>query len=170
MNQWYVLKTKPHREAQVAQVLINARLEVFNPKIRELSYRGTLRYYSVKPLFPSYLFLHINFDNTDNIHMIKYTRGVSKILCAGNKPLPVEEEIIQTLRERISPEGVIEQRHSTFLPGDTVRIRKGPLKDLIGILEKSAKAEERVIVLLHLVNYKMQASLHWTEIEKIKAA
>jgi transcription antitermination factor NusG len=115
------------------------------------------------------LFLNINFQNAANIHMVKYTRGVSKILCAENRPLPVRAEVIQTIQSRANSDGIVEKQ-ARFMAGDPVRVRRGLLKDLEGILERSVSDEERVIVLLKLVNYNMRATLHWTEVEKLHAA
>lgn len=169
MNQWYIIKTKPHRDESVGTLLRNGGFEIFNPKIREVSYRSQVRYFNTKQLFPCYLFLNIDFSNPENIHLVKYTRGVSKILCTEHKPLPVESAIIQTIQERCNNQGIVDR--SMFLKkGDLVRVKKGMLKDLMGILEKPLPAEQRIIVLLNLANYKLQATLHWTEVERIKAA
>lgn len=169
MKQWYIIKTKPHRDNSVTTLLTNGGFETFNPKIREISYRGQVRYFNTKQLFPCYLFLNIDFDNPQKIHLVKYTRGVSKILCTDNKPLPVEPLIVQTIQERCNSQGVVD-RSIALKQGDLVRVKKGMLKDLIGILEKPIPAEQRIIVLLNLANYKMQATLHWSEVERIKAA
>lgn len=169
MNQWYIIKTKPHRDESVGTLLTNGGFEIFNPKIREISYRSRIRYFITKQLFPCYLFLNAEFDNPQNIHLVKYTRGVSKILCTENKPLPVEPLIIQTIQEQCNNQGIVD-RSIPLKKGDLIRVKKGMLKDLIGILEKPLPAEQRIIVLLNLANYKMQATLHWSEVERIKAA
>lgn len=165
MNRWYVLKTKPRKEDDVSTLLARANFEVFNPKIRDTFYRGATGGFCTKPLFPSYLFLHVNFDIAENIHMIKYTRGVSKILCAENKPVAVHDDLVETLKKRTNGTGIIEQ--IALKSGDSIRVRKGMLKDLEGILMKPSSDNERIIVLLKLVNYEMKAHLHWTEIEKL---
>jgi len=169
MNQWYVVKTKPHREDDVTKLFSLAQFEAFNPKIRSVFYRGTLSHFRMVPLFPSYIFLNIDFANANLIHLVKYTRGVSKILCSDGKPHALDETIVTTIKSRIKDNGLVEFSPS-LQPGDEIVVKKGMLKDLIGILEKPCSADERVIVLLKLAHYNMKASLHWTEIEKIRAA
>jgi transcription antitermination factor NusG len=169
MNKWYVLKTKPHREDQVNILLTKASFATLNPKIKLLSPKKK-NSFTIKSLFPSYLFLNIDFNDPLNIHLIKYTRGVSKILCAENKPVALDDEIIFTIKSRMSENGVIEQIPSHLNQGDTVKVTHGLLKDLVGVIEKPVSDEERVIVLLSLVNYKLKASLHWSELEKLQAA
>lgn len=168
MIQWYVVKTKPFKEDHVSKIFQNAGFETFNPKLKEVNYRGTLKTYSMKPFFPTYLFLQIDFDKEALIHLVKYTRGVSKILCAEKKPLALKSQIIKLLKSHCNKNGVVEK--VPFLEGSPVRVRKGILKDLIGIIEKPIPSEERIIVLLKLLNYNMKASLHWTEVELIHAA
>lgn len=169
MSKWYVIQTKPHNEERVHRILSRAGLESFLPKIREICYVKNVTHFRHKPLFPSYLFLHIDFDNSHNFHLIKYTRGVSKILCADNKPLPVAEEIVDTIKARVNPANVVEHPFQ-LKAGDNIRVKRGLLKDLIGVLEKPSSAEERIFVLLKLANYDMKARLHWTEVEKLHAA
>lgn len=168
MDHWYVIKTKPRKEDDVRILFANANLEVFLPKIRERFYASTAPIYRVKPLFPSYLFLRIDFQRAENIHMIKYTRGVSKILCAENRPLELDEKMIRAIQSRLNGDGLIDC-HLKINDGDRIRVRKGFLKDLEGILVKRASDSERVIVLLNHISAKVSAALHWTEIEKLAA-
>lgn len=166
MNQWHIIKTKPLKENDVCNLLTKAHFEVFSPKIKEVFYRQRQENFKIKSLFPSYLFLNIDFDKAENIHLIKYTRGVSKILCAEKKPLPLPDQIIKTLKGRTNEDGVIEH-HTALKAGDYIRVKKGLLRDLEGILVRPASEEERLIVLLKHVSFKMSAKLHWTEIEKL---
>ncbi|MDO8520443.1 MAG: transcription termination/antitermination NusG family protein [Deltaproteobacteria bacterium] len=169
-KRWFIIKTKPQKDENVTSMVAKAGFEVFCPKIREIFYAKNVASFRTKPLFPSYLFLHVDFDDPANVHMIKYTRGVSRILCAEGKPLPLAEQIVATIKARTNAQGIIERRQTVLKAGDPIRVRKGLLKDLIGILEKPASQEERVIVLLKLANYEMKAQLHWTEVEKLHAA
>jgi transcription antitermination factor NusG len=170
MNQWYVIKTKPHKEEDVAKLLSLAKLKTLHPKINNVSYRGTIPHLRMSSLFPCYLFLNTDFSDFNLIHMVRFTRGVSQILCSNGKPHPLSQDVINTILQRVDSHGIISFNPHQFRTGEPVRVTKGILKDLIGILEKPCLAHERVTVLLKLVNYNIKASLHWTEIEKIKVA
>lgn len=169
MNQWYIIKTKPFKEIGVQKLFTQADIETFSPKMRDINYRRQGMTSTTKSLFPTYIFIHIDFDISENIHLIKYTRGVSRILCAEGRPLPVGEKIIQAIKMRSNSEGVIEMP-IRLKPGDKIRVKKGILKDLMGIMEKRTSDNERIIVLLKLINYEMRATLHWAEIETLQAA
>lgn len=167
MKHWYIVKTKPGREAQAAALLTQGEFEIFYPRMRELVYRSGGKSFTLKSLFPSYLFVRADFGESRDFHMVKYTRGVSHVLCAGSLPLPVQPSVIAAIRSRADATGVVEVS-SRFKEGQIVRVKKGMLKDLIGILEEPCSDEERVRVLLQLVNYRMRANLHVSELEAVR--
>lgn len=155
---WYVIKTKPKKEESAERQLAKANYEVFLPKIK-----GVV---SHKPLFPSYLFIHTDFQNPDHFRLVRYTRGVSKVLSDTEGPQPVSDFIINTLRERTRDGSLIEQE-LLFKEGDEVSVKKGILKDLIGIIERNLSEIGRVKVLFKWLNGSvMRASLKYTELKK----
>ena len=163
---WYVIQTKPCAEESVQQHLRNAQFETFLPKIRTMVRGSGKSVARIKSLFPSYLFAHINLDDANLYHMIRYTRGVRRILGDGNLPIPVPDEMIRIIQERIGADGVIEQR-LTMKKGDEVRIRKGVFSDLVGILEKPVSAAGRVRVLLNIMRYRVRCELSAADVERI---
>ena len=163
---WYVIQTKPTAEADVQRHLENARFETFNPRIRTMV-RGRNRTSSrVKSLFPSYVFARIDLTDPNLYRMIKYTRGVRRILGDGVAPVPVPDEMIDIIRERVNAEGVIEQR-LVMKKGDPVRIRSGLFRDLVGILEKPVSAAGRVKVLLQIMQHQVKCELSAAEVERL---
>jgi transcription termination/antitermination protein NusG len=163
--QWYVIQTKPTSEDNVRLHLKNANIETFLPKIKQ-AVRGKKSASSrIKSLFPSYLFAFIDLQDPSMHHMIRYTRGVRKILGDGDKPVPVPEEMISIIKERIGEEGLIEQG-LTMKKGDSVRIKGGAFQDLVGILEKPASPAGRVRVLLQIMHHQIKCDLSAADIEK----
>lgn len=162
---WYVIKTKPLAEDEVRQRLARANFEVFLPRIKSIVRSRAKSVARLKSLFPSYLFARLNLEDAEIYHMIKYTRGVHRILGSGAMPVPIPEEVIDCIRQRVNKEGVLEQA-LVFKKGDSVRIRRGPLRDLIGILEKPVSANGRVRVLLEIMRKVVRADLPCSEIER----
>lgn len=163
---WYIVQTKPTAEDQVRKRWEQAGYEVFLPKICQLV-RGVSRPVErTKPLFPSYLFTRCDLDNATTFRDVRYTRGVRRILGGNNHPLPVHESIIVAIREQVNKEGVLEQ--SLILKaGDRVRVRRGPLADLVGILKKPVSAAGRVRVLLDVYHKLIHAELFCSEVERL---
>jgi transcriptional antiterminator NusG len=162
---WYVVRTKPCKEDFAELQLLRGNFEVFNPKIKSLSKQRGNGHFTLKPFFPGYIFVHSDFDNPYYHHMVKYTRGVSKIL--GNEyPISIKNEIIRLIKERANGGTIIEQ-NVIFKAGRWVRIRRGPFRDLIGVLERPPGPTGRVRVLLDIVWYSAHVDCHWTEIERM---
>ncbi|MBI2082703.1 MAG: hypothetical protein HYT76_03955 [Deltaproteobacteria bacterium] len=158
MSRWYVLQTKPKKEDQVLKRLCLSSFELFSPKIKVMA--------SQKPLFPSYLFIKTDFSNARTFQNIRFTRGVSRILGSADGPVPIPETIVDTLREKTRDGSLIEQ-DLLFKEGIEVRVKRGMLMDLIGIIEKNISASGRVRVLFKWFNNCMRADLKYTELEKV---
>lgn len=159
MNQWYVVKTKPKKEEEVERHLRRISADVFLPKIRALM--------RAKPLFPSYLFICGNLSNSSLYQLVKFTRGIHKILGDTEGPQPISESIIQTLRDKTRDGSLIEQE-LLFREGDRVRVKKGFLKDLSGIIEKNIPSSGRVKVLFKWLSGSARAAVKYTELEKLE--
>ncbi len=163
---WYVIQTKPLAETAVQKHFENAGIESFLPKIRQMI-RGKKRGASrIKSLFPSYVFAHANLRDPNLHRMVRFTRGVRRILGDGKDPVPVPDEMIDIIRERVGEDGVIEQG-LVMKKGDCVRVRGGVFKDLIGILDKPVSSAGRVRVLLQVMHHQVRCELSAADIEKM---
>jgi transcriptional antiterminator NusG len=174
---WYVIQTKPLNEDRVCQQFKNlARkgadsaevdsawaVEAFCPKIKCMSVSKGDKV-KLKPLFPSYVFIHWDLANPANHHLVKYTRGVNKVLGEGGKVVPIGEDVIQTIKKRTMDGEIIEQK--VFKVGDPIKVRRGHLKDLIGILDRPVSDSGRVSVLLNLFNRNLRVQMTCADISR----
>ena len=151
--QWYAVYTKPKREDAVAGSIENAGIEVFNPRLKQKKYLQGAYRNKISPLFPCYVF--VKFEPETTSHMIKYTRGVKKIV-GGDLPWPVSDEIIDLIRAQ-EEDGIVTIKPPQFKYGDSVAINDGPLSGLKGIFEKELNGQERVVLLLNAVEYQARA-------------
>lgn len=159
---WYVVQTKPNREDWVCQHLSFATIETFNPKIRSFG-QGSL--FREKHLFPSYIFARAMLKNPNLHRLVRFTRGVTRILGVQSTPIPVSDDVVSTIRSYLNQDGCVEQK--VFLKaGEAVRVKKGPLYDLVGILEKPVSPTGRVQVLLQLMQRQIRTFLHCSELER----
>jgi transcriptional antiterminator RfaH len=97
--QWFVIQTKPGNEQRANTNLLNQEIETFLPLYRAHQYRNGRLMQRIKPLFPSYLFAKL--DLLPHYDRVKWTRGVRKILGNREGPLPISENVIKTIRERM---------------------------------------------------------------------
>jgi transcriptional antiterminator RfaH len=153
VQRWFVVNTKPKNEERAFHNLISARYDVLNPKIRLRKYKETGFIEQVEPLFPSYIF--VKFDPVEDYYMVKYARGVKKIVSFAGKIVPLQDELIEFIKRRLT-DGVATVEKKKFRKGEKVFIKEGPFKGLAGIFERELEGEERVMILLEGINYYAQ--------------
>lgn len=160
---WYAVYTKPRQEDAVADKLSTAGIEVFNPKLREKKTIKRRLCEVIGPLFPCYLF--VRFDIDSNYRLVKYTRGV-RSLVGGNNPIPVGEDIIETIKSRMNG-GIAVMQIPHLNPGDRIVVREGPLKDLSGIFERELSGIGRVSILINAISYQARVVIEKELLKKV---
>jgi transcriptional antiterminator RfaH len=164
MDLWYVIQTKPKKEEEAESYLSTRGVEMFNPLMETFALRNGGMNKELKPLFPGYIFG--KFDLEQNYPLVRWARGVKKILGFGSYPTPISEEIIEIIKGRTDTQGIVRVKYH-FEPNDVVRIKTGPLKDLLGIFERWLSNSERVKILLNLIGYQPAVEIHCSMIEKV---
>lgn len=162
MKQWYCLYTKPNSEHRVSAALEWQDLETYLPMIKSSSDRSTGR---GKPFFPCYLFLQADLQRLE-LSRLRWTPGLRKIIAFNNKPAPIPEEFIDSIRnivERLEHSGGL-PIHS-FSRGDTVRIQTGPLAGLEAIFDDPGNTNRRVHILLEILGQLTRVSIDVDELE-----
>jgi transcriptional antiterminator RfaH len=93
-RQWYVLHTKPKQEERANSNLAAWGVETLHPKLKARRYNEFTGKptYITQPLFPRYLFA--KFNAGEQLSKILFTRGVHNVVCFGDSPASVSEEII----------------------------------------------------------------------------
>lgn len=161
---WYVIQTKPKKEEEAKSYLSTNGLEVFNPLMETFTPRNGTLNKEFRPLFPNYIFGRFNIEQ--NYNLVRWARGVKKILGFGGDFTPVSEEVIELIKKRTDSHGIV-RRNSHFESNDLVRIKSGPLKDLLGIFDRWVSDSERVRILLNLIGYQPEVEIHYSLIEKV---
>ena len=163
MNLWYVIQTKSNKEEQVHSFLSLKGVEIFNPRLETFPSGIERGSKELKPLFPTYLFG--KFDVEQDYPLVRWARGVKKILSFGGYPTPISEPVVELIKRRTDASGIV-RKSLSLMPDDPVRITFGPLKDLVGIFERWVSDSERVRILLNVIGYQPTVELHFSMIEK----
>jgi transcriptional antiterminator RfaH len=164
MENWYVIQTKPKKEEEATSYLSTKGVEIFSPLMEAFNTRNAKVTKELKPLFPGYIFG--KFDLEQNYPLVRWGRGVKCVLGFGGYPTSISEQVVEIIKERTDTQGVVRVKQG-FKPNDVVRIKAGPLKDLIGIFERWVSDNERVRVLLNLIGYQPAVEIHYSMIEKV---
>lgn len=155
MNRWHVAQTKPRGEF-VAKMNIAGKLEleVFLPTIERRRSIGRRAADLIEPLFPGYLF--VAFDpSRDQWRKILAERGITRMLCHGDRPDTVPSEVIDRLRERANGDGLIVDDTPAavirYAAGQWLKLRDGPFAGHSAMVAEAFDGKGRVSVLLSIL-------------------
>lgn len=150
---WYVIHTHVKQEERASENLMSWGVETLHAKLRNRRYNqftGAPTYLT-QPLFPRYLFA--KFNAREQLPKVRFTRGVRNVVCFDGNPAPVDDEIIDIIRERIDENGFV-KANDELKPGDKVVISAGPMRNLVGIFEREVKGSDRITILLTAIEYQ----------------
>jgi transcriptional antiterminator RfaH len=145
MAYWAVARTESQREATARRFLGAQGFECYLPVIQlpPLPGRGVRR---IAPLFPGYLFVHIELQ----WYAVKPTFGIrGGLIMDGAVPGKIADSVIDEIRQR-EVAGVVKlPAPSRFKRGQKVRIVRGPFEGRDGLYDGQAPNErERVLLSL----------------------
>ncbi len=146
---WYAVHTKSNQEDIVAHHLSQLDVEILNPKQRKKRTIWGRPTVVRVPLFPGYLFAR--FDPGRTLHTIQYTRGVRKVLHFGTTLLRVEDEIIQSIKDRLDQDNCVELQAPQLHRGDPVSVTDGVLNGLRGVFKREMNDRKRVVLLMNIL-------------------
>jgi transcriptional antiterminator RfaH len=157
MRKWYVLYTKPRQEKSTGWHLERKGLLYFLPMICN-PWEGKGK--AVEPLFPSYLFVHLNFSK--EFYLAAWTPGAKRFVTFGEEPTPIDDGTMAFLMEKTGKNGIIEAR-SSLKPGDEITISGGPFEGLAAIIKNPPDRKGRVQVLMNILRQQTQVDvpIHW---------
>ena len=152
---WFLIYAKPRQEETAKTQLSRQGYGVYLPMTQQTRKRGVRRITSIEPLFPRYLFIHLN-TCTDDWGPIRSTVGVSALVRFGMEPALVPEDLISLLQSRESESGLHVWVMPGFHAGQAVRVTHGVLQDYEGIFVAD-NGRERAVVLLDILGRKARA-------------
>jgi transcriptional antiterminator RfaH len=165
---WYAIRTHPKQEARAESNLRAWQLEIFAPAFRESRWNqaNSSTSHSIKPLFPQYIFAR--FDLESMLQKVRFTRGVHSVVTFGDRPAPVEDEIISIIKSRIGKDGLI-SFDDDLKTDDEVLITDGHFKSMCGVFERDMRDSDRVMVLLKTLNYQAHVIVERSLVRKLGA-
>jgi transcription antitermination factor NusG len=143
---WYAVRVRSNYERTVSTVLDHKGVEQFLPTYRSRRVWSDRVKTIELPLFPGYVFCRIPLEERNRVIT---TDGVVGFVGAGRQPIPVSEAEIDAIRTIVQSQAPAEPW--PFLKiGQTVRINRGSLSGIEGILIK-VKSSWRLVVSVMLL-------------------
>jgi transcriptional antiterminator RfaH len=164
---WFVARTKPNREDHAERSLSLRGLAVFLPRIVEVGcYVSLFPRQQPAPLFPGYLFVHLNLPV--DYQRVIWAPGVRELLCLGGGPIPIGDDVIDQLRLRCDPAGVVHVASTPWNRGDRVEIAAGPFAGLLATVETVMPRRQRIKLLIDFLARQTSVDLPLTAIKGVR--
>jgi transcription antitermination factor NusG len=163
---WYCIHTKPLKEAHVAAHCgAPLGLETYYPRLRGYRTIRRVRRLVVGPLFPRYLFCR--FDPGVSFRAVRYAPDVLDIVHVGAVPAIVEDGLIAGLRQWAGDALDETTVRPTLRTGAPVEIIDGPLRGLTAIIAHAEDGEERVAILLTLLQHGTRMTISREQLKAV---
>jgi transcription antitermination factor NusG len=156
---WYAVYTCARHEKQVAEQMERRRLNGFVPLYRATHRWKDRRKEVVLALFPSYVFVHLALQ--DRLRVLEIP-GVVNLVSSQGKPIPLPEEEIEPFRRAAG--SVRMEPHPYLRTGHRVRLRRGPMTGLEGILLRR-KEGLRLVVSIEILMRSVAVEVGETDVE-----
>ena len=165
-SSWYALYTQSHCEELVHRQLAAKGFHAFLPKIDVWSRRAGVRHVIHVPMFPGYLFLHHAMDKASHVEVRK-ARGLVRILGEQwNRLTVVPDDEIQAV-QRVVDSRLPALPHPYLREGCRVRIIRGPLAGVDGILLQTKPTQGLVVLSLHLLRRSVALEIECTQVAPV---
>jgi len=143
---WYGIRTRANHEQLTAMNLDSRGYQPYVPTYlarRNWSDRVKIIH---APLFPGYVFCRFNANHRQ---LIITAPGVVSVICFGEKPAPIPDSEIEAI-QTILQSGLATEPCPFLREGQRVRVTRGSLKDIEGLLIKK-KADWRLVVSVNML-------------------
>ena len=160
---WYLVYTKPRQEESARIHLDRQGYAAYLPRARQVRRQQGRRVLTVEPLFPRYLFIHLD-THTDNWGPIRSTVGVASLVRFGREPALIPSALIAFLKDREGEGGLHEWAETEYREGDAVTVADGAFRGYAGIL-LARNSRERVVVLLDILGRPVRMRLTVSQLE-----
>ncbi len=164
MKRWYLLYCKRGEQTRAKLHLENQGVECFYPTIEvEKILRGK-RQKVEEPLFPSYVFVHFDYEQGPNFTSVRSTRGVVDFVRFGAQPKEVQDELVVELKQIDLDSRDNSAYDNMPKHGDQVRIKSGQFAGFDTIFQEQ-DGEKRSIMLVQMITKPVPVSIDNSDLD-----
>jgi transcriptional antiterminator RfaH len=161
---WFAVFTLPKNEKAVVKHLSLRSVETFLPTYEDVRvWKNRQRVNVVLPLFPSYLFVHIN--RWERVKVLQ-SPGVLHIVGNGRDDVSLSEAEVEFLRSGLNGRKI--EPFGDFVVGERVRIKSGLMQGVEGVLVRK-KAKLRFVLAINLIKQYAAVEIDADDLELVLA-
>jgi transcription antitermination factor NusG len=142
-QRWFAIQTRSNFDLRVADQLVAKGIEQYLPSYQEVHQWKDRKRQITVPLFNGYLFVRLGNSSAARLKVLQ-TPGVVRILSRGVELEPVPDEEIEAVRRVVESRSAL-SIHPFLTEGTRVRLKRGPLKGIEGILIR-IKNQARLVI------------------------
>ena len=157
---WYAVYTCARHEKRVAAQLRERCVDCFLPLYQSIRHWKDRCKQLELPLFPGYLFVQIH--ARDRLRVLQIP-GVVRLVTFNGKLARIDSSELELLRSGVERGGTL-QPHPYLAVGRKVRILRGPLAGIEGILERM-KRKYRVVISIDLIMRSVATEINVADLE-----
>jgi transcription termination/antitermination protein NusG len=170
---WYVVhsysgyenKVKKNLEQRIETMGMQDKIfRVIVPTEEEVEIRDGQRRTSRRRVFPGYILVHMIMDD-ESWYVVRNTPGVTGFVGSGSKPLPLSQEEVDKILQRMETEQP--RIKVSFRIGETVRIIEGPFADFMAVVDELYPERGKVRVLVSFFGRETPVEMDFLQVEKI---
>ena len=159
---WYALFTKSRQE-RIASIRLQALdIPFFLPMNDEVHQWSDRKQLVSVPLFPGYLFIHIERLSKKKLHVVN-APGVVGFVGNQSGPLPIPDSEIESIRTMFT-RGDKCRPHAFLKEGDRIRMVRGPLSGIEGTLLRSG-AKAQLVVSINIIQRSVAVTVSEHDVE-----
>jgi transcriptional antiterminator RfaH len=161
-TEWFAIQTRVSRERFAELSLVELGFQTLLPLVRRNPGSWRASKHPTKALFPGYLFAC--FCPQTHLRVVSYAHGTLRVVSAGERPVPVEPSIIESLQARMNASGCVLLEEQPFAPEEPLCVTTGPFAGWYGVFDKALSDAQRVVILLETLNCcRLVVRTDWVE-------
>ncbi|RBI82574.1 transcription termination/antitermination protein NusG [Rhodosalinus halophilus] len=173
-KRWYSVSVLSNFEKKVAEQIRTAAAEagledqieeVLVPTEEVIEVRRGKKVTAERRFMPGYVLVRM--DMTDKAyHLINSINRVTGFLGAQGKPMPMRDEEVNTILNRVQEGEEAPRTLIHFEVGEKVKVNDGPFEDFDGMVEEVDEDNQRLKVMVSIFGRETPVDLEFTQVTK----
>ncbi len=170
---WYVVHTYSGHEAKVAatlkqriesQKLQDKVLDILVPTQDKIEIKEGKKNTVKEKIFPGYLLIYMILDDYTWL-AVRTTPGVTGFIGTANKPTPLPEDEVATIKRFMSLEAP--KFKTAYSQGEAVKITDGPFSEFLGTISEIDEEKGKLKVLVSIFGRETPVELDFLQVAKL---
>ncbi|MCL0073586.1 transcription termination/antitermination protein NusG [Dehalococcoidia bacterium] len=170
---WYVVhtysgyeqRTRANLEHRIESMDVKDKIsQVVVPTEDEVEIKGGQRRTVARKILPGYMLVQMKMDE-ESWYVVRNTPGVTGFVAAGNRPVPLEEEEVEKILNRMKT--AVPKIRIGFSRGENVRIMDGPFAEFIGTVDEINLEKGKVRLMVSFFGRETPIELDLSQVQTI---